>query len=282
MELIQQFPPGGSVINHMLINFLSHIEEPPPKHLIMPPPFLPPHIYDTKFTKHFIQISDGRRQIFSGQIRTHFHIFMITGNPGCIGYYNEFLSLLWDNLGAARNAADVFIYGTSMSGFTTDDDSGGSVLGLQEQIQFLEMRLGRYMDRHLGEEAKVEHKVVIIGHSVGAYIGLELIRRHQEKVKMGLDRGWDILGYVGLWPTVTHIGQSRRGRRIGVRCNVILVEVMLSLLLIVVIETAVLRLVHRSGCKSAVANPRLSLAPRPLEIDRLSGTGCSSDSRFSC
>ncbi|CAF9912072.1 MAG: hypothetical protein GOMPHAMPRED_007544 [Gomphillus americanus] len=133
-------------------------------------------------------------------------------------YYHEFLSLLWDNLGAARSIADISIYGTSLSGFTSgddDDDDDGAVLGLQGQIRFLETRLDRYMSRYFGEEAAVEHKVIIIGHSVGAYIGLELVRRHQEKVKMGLDRGFDILGYVALWPTLTHIGQSRRGRRLG-------------------------------------------------------------------
>ena len=210
---------------------------------------------------------------------------MITGNPGCIGYYHEFLSLLWDNLGAARSIADISIYGTSLSGFTSgddDDDDDGAVLGLQGQIRFLETRLDRYMSRYFGEEAAVEHKVIIIGHSVGAYIGLELVRRHQEKVKMGLDRGFDILGYVALWPTLTHIGQSRRGRRLGVRCIVVFIEVLLSLLSIVVIEIALLRLVHKYGSKSADASPGHSSASCPLWVDRLSGTGRSSDSRFSC
>lgn len=60
-------------------------------------------------------------------------------------------------------------------------------------------------------------RVILVGHSVGAYIGLEILRRWREKGKKGeREVRMRIMGYVGLWPTVTWIGRSPSGRKLGV------------------------------------------------------------------
>ena len=67
-----------------------------------------------------------------------------------------------------------------------------------------------------GEEGR-EVRVILVGHSVGAYMALEVVRRVLEGRKGAGD--WDgvrVVGLVGLWPTVTHIARSASGVRVGV------------------------------------------------------------------
>lgn len=170
-------------------------------------------IHETVFDERLVHITNDRVNSTS---KVRHHIFMITGNPGCIGYYHEFLTLLWNELGTLSKGTDLSVFGVSMSRFT--DDGRRAVLGLQGQIDYLESRLREYIEQYVVIDSSVEHNVIIIGHSVGAYIGLELIRRHQDQSRKGSNRGFQVIGYVGLWPTVTHIAQSKRGRTVGVRC----------------------------------------------------------------
>ena len=209
---------------------------------------------------------------------------MITGNPGCIGYYHEFLSLLWDELGELTPEADVSIFGVSMNGFVDHHDHR-HVLGLQGQIEYLERYLMHYMGQYLDssddgddgddddddDDRSVEHRVVIIGHSVGAYIGLELIRRYQEEKRREEGEGFQMMGFVGLWPTVTHIAQSKRGRRVGVRCVSVPFNRLSNLIMTVVVEIAVLRFGDQRLSKSSPIHPRTILDhdhPQARQISR--------------
>ena len=102
-------------------------------------------------------------------------------------------------------------------------------LGLQEQIQYVEGRLENYIAVHQGAApaatptgyagGEVEHKVIIVGHSVGAFIGLEIIRRVRERLRRreaGEGMGLQIVGFVGLWPSLTWIAESKSGRMVAV------------------------------------------------------------------
>lgn len=85
-------------------------------------------------------------------------------------------------------------------------------------------------DREKGGEGDGEPvKIIIMGHSVGAYIGMEVLRRWQERGKER--RGEEkkegekgrMVGFVGLWPTVTWIGRSASGRKLVVSfCGILL------------------------------------------------------------
>jgi hypothetical protein len=51
---------------------------------------------------------------------------------------------------------------------------------------------------------------MLMGHSVGAYILLELIRTHGDKINGG-EEDFDLIGGVLLFPTITHIAKSPLG-----------------------------------------------------------------------
>jgi len=67
-----------------------------------------------------------------------------------------------------------------------------------------------------------KQKVILIGHSVGAYIAMEILRRHREEEKMGDGEAeeeegpFDIIGAVLLFPTVIDIAKSAAGKRLTV------------------------------------------------------------------
>lgn len=92
-------------------------------------------------------------------------------------------------------------------------------MGLRGQIEYFLQLLKVYVGavREGGErrDGKREVKVILVGHSVGAYIALEMLRRIQETRK-GDGEGIRVVGVVGLWPTVTHIARSASGVRMGV------------------------------------------------------------------
>ena len=94
-----------------------------------------------------------------------------------------------------------------------------------------------------GIGGREKDKVIVVGHSVGAYIGLEVLRglrgrkgngkgerrgegakegKREKREEIGGGEGEEeeeevsVLGFIGLWPTVTWIGRSVRGRRVGV------------------------------------------------------------------
>jgi len=172
----------------------------------MPP--LAPHL-----TSHSVSLPS-----LSPSPATH-HIFFITGNPGCIGYYHSFLSLLSKNL----SSENISIYGHSLANFVDDPPPSHApcppkhVLGLQGQIDCVERILESYADANDLRTGGNMPRVILVGHSVGAYIGLEILRRSREKGKKGeREVRMRIMGYVGLWPTVTWIGRSPSGRKLGV------------------------------------------------------------------
>ena len=131
-------------------------------------------------------------------------ISFITGNPGLIGYYHLFLSSLADS----EEARDCVIYGASLGGFEVSapgepenrDDAGdggqerdgdiegllfpkntggrqdGKMWGLREQVELCMARLDELVKRLEEGNVPTRVKVVLMGHSVGAWIALEMIK----------------------------------------------------------------------------------------------------------
>lgn len=174
------------------------------------------------------RVLDENHQLFyapSSDIRDEksqdFLIFMITGNPGLIKYYEPFLSTLHNLLSSSSisPSARFSIYGHSLAGFDLSKGEMGAEpdppVGLQNQIIKTELLLFEQVDRlqKAALAAAVKEKplkVLLIGHSVGAYILLELIQRHRKSVeRLGLD--FDLIGGILLFPTITHLAQSPQG-----------------------------------------------------------------------
>ena len=154
-------------------------------------------------------------------------IFFISGNPGLIGYYHPFLSHLTQNLTESSDQSKLAyqIYGCSLGGFEIDENPSSNNPNLQEtqtrskesklydledQVRFVHQRLDIVMSES-GSNAPPNRKVLLIGHSVGAYIAMEVIRRHRES-----DVSFDIVGGVMLFPTVMDIAASPSGQKLTV------------------------------------------------------------------
>ncbi|KAL2000394.1 hypothetical protein VTN02DRAFT_3188 [Thermoascus thermophilus] len=212
-------------------------------------------------------------------------IFFISGNPGLISYYHAFLALLSAELGRSSSSSSrtipappsFRIYGASLGGFevsgTGDGDDGGSVAagpaqqeekvyGLQEQIALVEARLRGVMRAYSNRNrSRVRRgpkpRVILIGHSVGAYIAMEILRRHREgRVQGDADAdadadaaAFDIVGGILLFPTVVDIAKSVAGRRVAWLLYLVpqlaLVASLLAKALTWALPTAILRSVIR-------------------------------------
>jgi pimeloyl-ACP methyl ester carboxylesterase len=157
-------------------------------------------------------------------------IFIIPGNPGLIEFYRPFANLLFAKLSAQKNStADNIafeIYGHSFAGFELNSHpqhpqqckrswwsrrgKPGSV-GLKETIDHVDVVLRESVHR-LSEGGRAKPRVVLMGHSVGAYVLLELVRRHRRRLEESREKEKiEIVGGISVFPTVVDIGMSKSG-----------------------------------------------------------------------
>lgn len=144
-------------------------------------------------------------------------IFFISGNPGLIGYYHPFLSLLAKYL--TNDESSFQIHGSSLGGFEIGQDSPKD-LDLEDQIQLVQGRLNAMMSDGVAQDCagqdSTRQKVILIGHSVGAYMAMEILNRHR-------DQPFDIIGGIMLFPTLMDIAASPSGRKLTV-CSGLFLE----------------------------------------------------------
>lgn len=150
-----------------------------------------------------------------------------------IEYYRTFLTHLYALLAASNLASktEFRVFGRSLSGFEVhsqeqEDEAGriqskdggmGPPYGLQAQIVHAEKALEDLI-RGDQENGADNARVVLMGHSVEAYMLLEIIRRTREKVLKDKNSGVRIADGVSLFPTVTYFATSRNGKKYGVSC----------------------------------------------------------------
>ncbi|KAL4817092.1 hypothetical protein BDW67DRAFT_175025 [Aspergillus spinulosporus] len=176
-------------------------------------------------------------------------IYFITGNPGLISYYHVFLSLLSKNIASSQLARryGVHIVGHSLAGFELEsgaaqNEDGRQIYDLEEQICFVQRRLKENMQRLRADPTVSTHhhnlapavtetktlrpKVILIGHSVGTYIAMEILRRHRERQSAPSDDGdvevdFEIAGGIMLFPTVLDIAKSPSGQKLTLLLRII-------------------------------------------------------------
>lgn len=138
-------------------------------------------------------------------LATHHLVYFITGNPGLISYYNTFLATLHGLLSDKPSASNVFhIYGQSLAGFEdsiVSADTRTRPYSLEEQISLILTAI-----KYQNSLYKTYKTITLVGHSVGAYILLEVIQRLQKS-----SSPLSITAGVLLFPTVTHIAKSPNG-----------------------------------------------------------------------
>ncbi|KAK4191313.1 lipid droplet-associated hydrolase [Podospora australis] len=157
----------------------------------------------------------------------HVLIFFIPGNPGLISYYAPFLTALHQLLQEREKSPDCNyaydIYGRNLIGFADEDhsppfgsltspDHGATTttrvilpFSLEQQIALLRSDLER-----LNRDCRVYDDVILIGHSVGSYIALELFHRHHVS-----SCTVPIKAAILLFPTVSHIARSPSGQKLN-------------------------------------------------------------------
>jgi pimeloyl-ACP methyl ester carboxylesterase len=153
---------------------------------------------------------------------------MLPGNPCIMTYYQPFLSSLFSllNDALASRHQSAHVGGYTPPGFRL---SPGHIDGvrlpasLQAQIGYAEQLISHAVKKHVvkkdgGGNAK-KSKVILLGHSAGTYMTLEILRRYKD----GNDAlsHIDIVGAVLICPTVVHDGESKNGRVASVRSSII-------------------------------------------------------------
>ncbi|XP_017977731.1 PREDICTED: lipid droplet-associated hydrolase isoform X2 [Theobroma cacao] len=96
-----------------------------------------------------------------------FHVVFVPGNPGIITFYKEFVESLFELLGGTASVSAV-----GYAGQTEKNWEHGKLFSLQEQID-------HKMEFIKGQN--IEVPLVLVGHSIGSYISLEMLRRLPKK-----------------------------------------------------------------------------------------------------
>ncbi|KAI0977296.1 hypothetical protein F4678DRAFT_9011 [Xylaria arbuscula] len=149
----------------------------------------------------------------------HVLIFFVPGNPGLIGYYEPFLSALRDLIDSNTTLGTIsfHIHGQSLAGFVEQDHepftSQRKPHDLEYQIQhILESVSGLRVE--LGpEQGQPYDHVLLIGHSVGAYIALETY--HHVLRDPSLASELKLTSGILLFPTIDHIADSSNGWKLN-------------------------------------------------------------------
>ncbi|KAH6850461.1 hypothetical protein B0I37DRAFT_352936 [Chaetomium sp. MPI-CAGE-AT-0009] len=185
--------------------------------------------------------------------RRHCLIYMIPGNPGLIDYYEPFLKTLRQLLDEVEvregHRYAYHIYGRNLLGFEDDDheppfgtttSSGTQTepFTLEDQINGVCSHLQTVNTSTLKEKQTFD-SVILIGHSVGAYIALETFHRHHTALlpptttttttKPPTEPTPNLTSVplrsgILLFPTVTHIAQSSSGRQLNLLRTVPLLD----------------------------------------------------------
>lgn len=139
-------------------------------------------------------------------------VFFIAGNPGLVSFYEPFLRRL-HALRRSSPSSAFHICGHSYRGFEVDPSVKHSdgPFDLQAQIRYQEAQLYRHVKNHSTTVTR-SPKVILIGHSVGAYVLLEIIRRHKAMVNDQHHDDFDLIGAILLFPTIAHIAESPLGK----------------------------------------------------------------------
>ena len=118
---------------------------------------------------------------------------MIPGNPGSTGFYEPFAAEVFEALGRRVDTMVV-----SHSNHHSSDVP--RLFSLEEQINHKLDFIEELLEKEPGL------KIILAGHSVGAYICAQLLR------SLPADR---VLGCYFLFPTLMHIARSKNGQRLS-------------------------------------------------------------------
>ncbi|KAJ3552172.1 hypothetical protein NPX13_g11176 [Xylaria arbuscula] len=149
----------------------------------------------------------------------HVLIFFVPGNPGLIGYYAPFLSALRHLLDSSASlaATNFDIHGQNLAGFSDHDHepftSQNKPHDLGYQIQHILKIVGGLRITSGPKQGQAYDHVLLVGHSVGAYIVLEIC--HRVLRDPSLAPSSKFTSGILLFPTIEHIADSSNGWKLN-------------------------------------------------------------------
>jgi acetyl esterase/lipase len=124
---------------------------------------------------------------------------------------------------ASNRDVEFQIYSRSLSGFEMSSAEIKTYkyrkippYGLQDQIRHAEDDVVELVEE-VKDQGCRDVRVILVGHSVGAYMCLEIVRRLRAHGLAGEDFDTRITGVVGLFPTLVDIARSESGIKAAVR-----------------------------------------------------------------
>jgi dienelactone hydrolase len=134
------------------------------------------------------------------------HIIIFPGNPGVASFYTPFADALYSYFSKKELSDRIFITVVGHVSHSTESASSSSfskIHSLQDQL--------RYKIKYIADILKSNDsiQVVLIGHSVGAWLAVESASRlpaHYQK---------RVIGIVSLFPTLINISTTRRAHELS-------------------------------------------------------------------
>lgn len=171
------------------------------------------------------EINYATRLPASAAARKYVLIFFIPGNPGLVEYYRNFLDIVRRQLDArsSNKYTQYYLHGASLAGFDvgagsrrTPSAAHGLPLSLDAQVEDVYSRL-ETTAAHLraDNDIKGDLSVVVIGHSIGAYMVLQTVAKWQRQSQRG-PTNMAISAGICLFPTIYELALSPTGRQVGV------------------------------------------------------------------
>ncbi|XP_006481556.1 uncharacterized protein LOC102615335 isoform X1 [Citrus sinensis] len=129
------------------------------------------------------------------------HVLFVPGNPGVITFYKDFVQSLYEHLGGN---ASISAIGSAAQ--TKKNYDHGRLFSLDEQVEHKVAFCLPYQPDGLHQTGITEYRssystgvtIYTVGHSIGAYVALEMLKRSSEKV----------IYYIGLYPFLALIRPS--------------------------------------------------------------------------
>lgn len=150
-------------------------------------------------------------------------IYFITGNPGLIDYYGPFLShlrTLLNTLESQKHHKKVtfHIYGRNLAGFDDNDhpEPFNTTTNPPHDVEYeIQSSLKHLMAANSIPSPHPRHgqpfdEVILIGHSLGTYIALEIFHRHLHD-PAAVAPGLNLKSGILLFATISHLARSPKG-----------------------------------------------------------------------
>jgi pimeloyl-ACP methyl ester carboxylesterase len=150
---------------------------------------------------------------------TDYLVFIIPGNPGIADYYSDFSNILTSKLNTLGKEAQIHIF--SYLGFQKFPQE--KIYSIQEEMEAWERKIAEILKKPKSRPGS-RPKLVLIGHSIGAWIAQEIMRRNP---KWDIQTAFFIYPFLRLNPEVK--GQRKIGRLLESRLATILVGWVLRL-----------------------------------------------------